>query len=627
MTITANAKSAPNPSRDSTRKPSDICTKLISLGRAKLPPAEYFHLALVEIVQHFASPYGAICIQTSASSIQDHVSHVEDDTWDAIMNELLLESYSGFKPLCQVYNSKDDGSKIAAVAIPIDDGHDEAAGAIAIIVPCDEQELAKARLQELRALVSLIIIQTKTTTVVEKSEDVATSTGLRAVAKGAEYKNLHELSFAITNKLKGKLQCDMVAMGKVRQKKLEILSISGFDSINNQAPGVRLLHQVMEECLDAGNAICYQLEDTWSKDESVCTGHQIHKQLHSKSNHACVLSLPLFADDQCVAIVTMTRHKTKGFREDELSQLREMLEPLAPAILLVGRASRSLHGHVADTVRGILQWAFAKGKWGRKISLGLCCAFLLWFVFGKQEYVITVPCTVAPGRIHHFSAPYQGTVSASYCKAGDTVKAGQLLFEMNTDDLELEAAKLRSDRNVTELKRSQAVSGKDLSTAALANAELRSLDAQLSGVMLKLQRARGLAPTDGIVVKCELHSRIGEAVSLGEPLLQLALQQQTKIELHVPDALANDMRTGLSGRFASNAMPGNSQPCKVISVRPASEPIKGKNVFVAEASIEETSSQLRFGMEGVAKIDAGQRPIWWVTLHQAINWLRLKTWL
>jgi hypothetical protein len=45
-----------------------------------------------------------------------------------------------------------------------------------------------------------------------------------------------------------------------------------------------------------------------------------------------------------------------------------------------------------------------------------------------------------------------------------------------------------------------------------------------------------------------------------------------------------------------------------------------------EARLEKIPERLRPGMEGVGKIEIGQRKLAWIWSHEVINWLRLKTW-
>ena len=48
--------------------------------------------------------------------------------------------------------------------------------------------------------------------------------------------------------------------------------------------------------------------------------------------------------------------------------------------------------------------------------------------------------------------------------------------------------------------------------------------------------------------------------------------------------------------------------------------------WVVEASLDAPQPDLRPGLSGVAKIDAGYRPLAWLLFHRAADWLRLAVW-
>ena len=50
------------------------------------------------------------------------------------------------------------------------------------------------------------------------------------------------------------------------------------------------------------------------------------------------------------------------------------------------------------------------------------------------------------------------------------------------------------------------------------------------------------------------------------------------------------------------------------------------NYFEVEASLDAPQPDLRPGLSGVAKIDAGYRPLAWLLFHRAATWLRLALW-
>jgi hypothetical protein len=51
------------------------------------------------------------------------------------------------------------------------------------------------------------------------------------------------------------------------------------------------------------------------------------------------------------------------------------------------------------------------------------------------------------------------------------------------------------------------------------------------------------------------------------------------------------------------------------------------NVFLGEAVVMASLEGIAPGMEGVAHLRAGARPVWWVLTHRLTDWARLNFWL
>ena len=95
------------------------------------------------------------------------------------------------------------------------------------------------------------------------------------------------------------------------------------------------------------------------------------------------------------------------------------------------------------------------------------------------------------------------------------------------------------------------------------------------------------------------------------------------VELELPESVASDIHAGQTGTVACYARPDAILPLTVERVLPAAETQHGRNAFLAEAALDEGPEWMRVGMEGVARVDAGRRKVWWVALHRAINFARL----
>jgi biotin carboxyl carrier protein len=616
------------PTADQSRStPIDVCSVLGELVEICQTPSEYYREALNAVARHFASPYASIRITQLTNTLEESVQDESANSirWESVVEPLLLESQVNNGPLARLYQVHGSELQVVVLAVVVCDKPHSPIGSLALVVRCDRDDLSKVYLAELGSIVSLLATHAS---LLGPNRRVAQSDDRlkQSIVKAADFESLHELAFAVSNSLKNKFECDRVTLGLVKGGNIRILSVSDLDNVYPKSPGVRHIRQAMEECLDLGETICYQDQDKWS-GESVATNYRLHKRWHDEIGAAPVASLPLSTGKVCVAIISMSRPKQKPFTADELSKIHETIEPFAPGIQLVAKADRRLLAHTNDSVHHGVQWLLAPKTPQRKWIAGLVLAAFAYFCFATIRYEVTIPVQIAPMEIRNFAAPFEATVKACYVEVGDQVSADQLLYELETTELQLQRNQLESELAVLKLQANQALVADDQQGAALAGAQMQVVEAQRSITLQYLDQAHVRAPSDGTIVAGELSKRIGQLVPMGEPLLEFVPQGDWSIELEIPESVAVDMEVGLCGTFVCNARPDESTHCEIIQVQPSTEPRNGKNIFLAEASVEGNPEWMRTGMEGVATIEVGNRALWWVCLHRMIDFLRLNCWL
>ena len=62
---------------------------------------------------------------------------------------------------------------------------------------------------------------------------------------------------------------------------------------------------------------------------------------------------------------------------------------------------------------------------------------------------------------------------------------------------------------------------------------------------------------------------------------------------------------------------------KITRIYPKAQLRKNRNIYLAEAAVDMNQSWIKGGMEGVAKIRVGPRPVWWVVFHRVIDYIQL----
>ena len=317
----------------------------------------------------------------------------------------------------------------------------------------------------------------------------------------------------------------------------------------------------MEECLDCGSTIQSKPGNDWSQSGGK-QGHRLHRQWRAAIGDAAVASVPLKMDEQCLAVLSLVRPGNVGFQSDELKEISELAGAYVPALQLVARASRGWLAQTRDSLRDSLLWLFARNRWGRRVTAAAGVLLAVWFCVGTWEYRLSTPCQLTPTRLQHCAAPYEGTIRSAHVEAGDHVKQGQLLFAMDTRELDLESGELRSEAAVLELEVAHAAARQQFEAAALARARLQVTLARLAGVQRRIEMAHVRAPADGTIMVGDVERRVGEVVKLGEPLLEFAAHGSWAVELRVNSRDAQLVSAGQKGRFVTiaTARPSDSMP-------------------------------------------------------------------
>lgn len=576
------------------------------------------------MVSQLNAPYCRISIESSTGAFDDERGAVEP--WGRLSKGQQLKSRLGQTPVGRLYRSSASGSSFAVLTVPLRDRDRRVCGTATMVIPCDSHTVLRARLDEMAAVLALVHELSNVTRTSASSDATQARSDLTRIAKSTEYGSIQEFAFAFANTLKTKLDCEQVSLGIARGASIQLLCISGSDVLYPRAPGAAVIVHAMQECLDAQQVTCFQLETVRGKGGGH-TGHRLHREWHESVAQSCVASIPLVLDGRCVAVLGLRRRVSEPFSSGELQRVVEMASPLSTGLLLLDRGHRSLIRHFADDIREeVPRWLGRQGR-GRRIAFMAVIAFGVWFAFAKKDYEVTVSCTVHPLEQRTLAAPFEGVIAAQHVEPGERVVAGQLLVEMETRELRVRREELLAEVEVASVERSHATALGDMAAAAQSHARWKAATARLAVVDWRIQQSQIRATSDGVILEGELAHRVGQTVPLGDPLLEFSDAQHWRVELEVPEYLAPLMETAQPGTFAAVARPDIVTPCEIQTIHATAHRKHAKNYFVARASITGTPPNwMRAGMEGVARVNVGRHRVWWISLHRLIGALQLHIW-
>jgi multidrug resistance efflux pump len=139
------------------------------------------------------------------------------------------------------------------------------------------------------------------------------------------------------------------------------------------------------------------------------------------------------------------------------------------------------------------------------------------------------------------------------------------------------------------------------------DAQVAQARAELDLTEARLARTQLIAPFDAVVTEGDWSQRQGAPVERGDVLFELAPLDGYRIVLEVEERDISHVHQGQAGALALTALPGEPLPLTVRRIIPITVAEDGRTFFRVEADLEAPREGLRPGMEGVAKLDAGER--------------------
>jgi hypothetical protein len=129
-----------------------------------------------------------------------------------------------------------------------------------------------------------------------------------------------------------------------------------------------------------------------------------------------------------------------------------------------------------------------------------------------------------------------------------------------------------------------------------------------------------------LVVSGDLSQALGSPVERGKVLFEIAPLDNYRAALQIDEREIGLLEQGRRGHLLLAGLPSEALEFTVTKMVPVPTAADGRNTFRVEAALDTAAPLLRPGMEGVGKIDAGQRSLLWIWSRGLLNWARLTAW-
>jgi multidrug resistance efflux pump len=426
----------------------------------------------------------------------------------------------------------------------------------------------------------------------------------------------------LCNELVRHTKCSRVSLGWRDDAYMKVRAISDLLRFERGAEAVQKLEAAMEEAFDQDEEIILPEPDDASY---VARDHRLFAQSQGVSY---VASLPLRLDRRTVGVVTLER-TDRPFSADEVTALRVVFDRATRRLDELERQDGSAWHRGIRATRGQLARLLGpEHTWWKALGLLLALA-ALFVVFGTWPHRVEGKFLVRSDTLVNLPAPFEGYLVETPVRVGDRVRTGDVLIRLDKRELLLEQSSLVAELARHEAGRAQAEVERRLADMSAAAAAKEQTQASLDIVRFRLARTDITAPSDGVVIEGDLRERIGMPVRAGDLLMRMTRIEEMYVEIEIPELDAHAILGSRGGEIAFATLPDPRYAIVVDRLEPVARVTAEGNVFVLRARIAAPAGEIwwRPGMSGVAKIEAGRKPILWLLTHRLVDFLRIKFWL
>jgi len=422
----------------------------------------------------------------------------------------------------------------------------------------------------------------------------------------------------LVNELSFRFHCSQVSIGWIETKKIKTKAVSSIESFEKNSDTISLLEELFEEVALQNETLVYPNED-------ISLALYESKEYFIHKNITQLVSIPIHHKDEICGVLVCE------MIDDELSShdidlLKLIVNQISPWIINLQQNDEFIHKKIARKFVRFIENTFSVKYTGLKFVVASLLILLIASFIIKVDYKIDGISTIETDNVTYISAPYEGMIDDVKFSEGDDVLKDQLLIELNTNELKLKANESKSNiiKYTQEAEKARATYA--LADMKIALSKRNETKIALERVNYYISQSKIKAPYDGIIVEGDKTKLLGAPINKGDVILKIAKLGSMYLKIKVNERdIDNIMSTG---KFIFLSRPGKVYTITVDKIIPIAEVDKDEgNIFVVKAFInDEQQSWWRPGMSGIAKLDAGERTLFWVATHRLVDFFRIYIW-
>jgi multidrug efflux pump subunit AcrA (membrane-fusion protein) len=444
---------------------------------------------------------------------------------------------------------------------------------------------------------------------------------LQAIAALGEEARFDGALMAFCNTLAQRFNADRVALGLTRGNRVRVRAQANAAWFHRSTDLTRALELAMTEALFQRRSIVVP------RPESAATSVTLaHEHLGRAFNARHLFSTCLLDGKRAVGVITLERIGAVPFEAAEIQGLELAAALAGPIIALKQAQNRWFAGRIHDGTGRFLTRLVGRRHPTVKLATLAVLVITGALAFLEGEFRIAAPAVIEGSVQRAAVAPFQGYIAAAPIRAGMTVSEGQLLARLDDRDLLLERLKWESEKQKSVQRQREALARSERSAMLVAMAQIAQSEAELALLDEKLARTEIRAPIAGLVVSGDLSQLLGTPVEQGKVLFEITPLDGYRVIIKVADIDVQHIKAGQNGELVLAGRTQESHALTLSTLTSVSTPADGRNAFRAEALLNQPATQLRPGMEGVAKLSAGRARLLWIWTRSTLERARLALW-
>jgi RND family efflux transporter MFP subunit len=418
-----------------------------------------------------------------------------------------------------------------------------------------------------------------------------------------------------------RFNANRVAFGVFRRNHIRLQAISNASEFKKNLRDVRLIESAMHEAVDQDATLVWPVLEGLAPPLCVA-----HSEMNRALGGVSLFTVPMYEGDHCYAAILFERPADKPFVPDELDLIEATVTVIAPILKEKEANDAWLSLKAWRTFKRQLKLLLGPQKFARKLIVLGAIAFFAILLLGRQMAIVTASAVVEGSTERIISASFDGFIADAPVREGDVVKAGQILVSMDDRDLVLERVRLVTDAEQEQLELDKSIATRDRNQTAIREARVKQSAARIKLIDIQLGRVALRAPFDGLVISGDLSQSIGASVAKGQPLMTVAPLDDFRVVLAVDESRISNLSPGQIVWLRMTALPDQVFGAHISAVQPVARYGDGKTSYRVLAMLDQSEPALLHGMQGVARVEVGRRPLWSVWLTPVFDRLRLMLW-